>query len=97
MLIRMSKGISPFKPDKRHMHHYLYELTGSHRKATAILLVVNLLFVAISFWLSYLRVLELLIILIGLAGILTYIPYYLLKKRREKNIVGNNGFTADTE
>lgn len=97
MLIRMAKGISPFKPDKRHMHHYLYELTGSHRKATAILLVVNLLFIVLSFWLSYLRVLELLIILIGLAGILTYIPYYLLKKRREKNIVGNNGFAADTE
>ncbi|UBM62444.1 undecaprenyl/decaprenyl-phosphate alpha-N-acetylglucosaminyl 1-phosphate transferase [Candidatus Sulfidibacterium hydrothermale] len=84
MVIRMAKGISPFKPDKRHIHHYLYELTGSHRKATSILLLVNLFFIGISFWLSSLRVLELTVILVLIATFLTSIPYYLLKKRRNK-------------
>ena len=81
----MARGVSPFKPDKRHMHHYVLELTGSHRKATIILLVVNVFFIVISFLLRCMHVLELVSILFVLASILTFIPYTLLKNRREKN------------
>ena len=97
MLIRMARGLSPFKPDKRHVHHYLLELTGSHRKATTILLVVNVFFIVISFLLRSMRVLELMSILLVLASLLTFIPYMLLKNRRKKNIVSNNGFVADAD
>ncbi len=97
MAIRMGKGMSPFKPDKRHVHHYLLELNGSHRKATLILLSVNVLFIAISFICRNMPVLELLTILFFLALFLTFIPYYMLKARRKKNRVGNKGFVADTD
>ncbi len=97
MLIRMARGSSPFKPDKRHVHHYLLELTGSHRKATLILLTVNLFFIVLSFLLSGLSILELSLILFVLASFLTYIPYWMLKNRRRKNIIGNNGFVADAD
>jgi len=97
MVIRMARGLSPFKPDKRHMHHFLLELTGSHRKATATLLVVNVFFIAISFLLRNMRVLELMAVLFILASILTFIPYLLLKDRRKKKIISNNGFVADAD
>ena len=97
MAIRMARGLSPFKPDKRHVHHYLLELTGSHRKATTILLTVNVFFIVISFLLRNLRVLELMSILFVLASVLTFIPYTLLKNRRKKNIASNNGFVADAD
>jgi UDP-N-acetylmuramyl pentapeptide phosphotransferase/UDP-N-acetylglucosamine-1-phosphate transferase len=95
MIIRLARGLSPFKPDKRHIHHYLFELTGSHRKATSILLLGNLFFIVISFCLSFLRITELTIILLALASVLSYIPYYLLKKRRKKRPAGS--FVADTD
>ncbi len=97
MAIRMARGLSPFKPDKRHMHHFLLELTGSHRKATAILLIVNVCFIVISFLLRSVRVLELMSILFILASILTFIPYSLLKNRRKKKIVNGSGFVADAD
>jgi UDP-GlcNAc:undecaprenyl-phosphate GlcNAc-1-phosphate transferase len=97
MLIRMARGTSPFKPDKRHVHHYLLELTGSHRKATVILLVVNVLFIMISFLLRNMHVLGLLTVLLVLASVLTFIPYAMLKNRRKNQVVGNNGFVADAD
>ena len=95
MIIRMARGLSPFKPDKRHVHHYLLELTGSHRKSTIILLVVNVFFIVISFLLRNMRVLELMAILFILASVLTYISYSLLKNRRKKKAAGSDGFVAD--
>jgi len=95
MIIRMARGTSPFKPDKRHVHHYLFELTGSHRKTTLILLAVNVVFIGISFWLSFLRISELTIILFVLASLLTYIPFTMLKKRRKKKITSS--FVADAD
>ncbi len=95
ILLRMARGISPFKPDKRHVHHYLLEITGSHRKATLILLFVNLCFIVISFWLAYLRVSELIVILLVIASLLTYLAYALVKRYRKKNVAGS--FVADTD
>jgi len=95
MVIRMARGISPFKPDKRHVHHYLLELIGSHRKSTLILLFVNVIFIVVSFCFSYLRISVLTSILLLLASLLTYIPYYLLKRRRMKKTSG--GFVADAD
>ncbi len=88
MLVRMMKGVSPFKPDKRHLHHYLLDITGSHHKATLILLSFNLFFIILSFWFRNLSIGDHIIMLIMLAGILSFIPYYIVRKRHKKNIVG---------
>src|SRR6185312_1501939 len=34
---RVSRGQSPFAPDKRHLHHRLLELGHSHRRAVLLL------------------------------------------------------------
>ncbi len=88
MLVRMMKGSSPFKPDKRHIHHYLLELTGDHQKATAILLFFNVLFIALSFALRNLNIEAHITILILLAGFLSFIPYNVVRRRHKKNVVG---------
>ena len=98
MMIRIYKGRSPFKPDKRHVHHYLLELTGSHRKTTLIILSVNIFFIVLSFLLSGLRIISLAVIIFVIATLLTYIPYHLLKKRRQqRNSKREKAFTADTD
>ena len=62
--LRLSQGISPFKADKRHIHHMLLELGYSHPQAAFILLVINILFVGIVFILSNLNVVILIFILL---------------------------------
>lgn len=89
VIIRMMRGISPFKPDKRHLHHYLLELTGSHQKSTLIILGINVFFIVISFLLRNLNVNYHAIVILLLAGTLSFIPYYMVRQRRKKNIVGH--------
>ncbi|NJN42108.1 MAG: undecaprenyl/decaprenyl-phosphate alpha-N-acetylglucosaminyl 1-phosphate transferase [Flammeovirgaceae bacterium] len=48
IIVRLSKGHSPFRPDKSHMHHALMRLGFSHSKTALILGFVNLLFIAIA-------------------------------------------------
>lgn len=45
MFWRMLKGISPFKPDKTHLHHLFIDLGFSHIGATIIILLANCLVV----------------------------------------------------
>ena len=82
--IRIANGKSPFKADKRHVHHYLLELTGSHRKSTCILLSVNIIFIALAFFLKDLRITVLILMLFVLAGILSFIPFRLVQIKRKK-------------
>ena len=82
-IIRLYHGRSAFSADREHVHHYLVDLTGSHKKATFILLTANVVFIVISFLFSKLRIYQLTLILLGLAAIASYIPYYLLQKKRK--------------
>jgi len=81
---RMVKNKPPFSPDKTHIHHYLLELGFSHLQATLILTLTGLLFVGISVVFRNLTVFWLLFILAGIASILSFIPIFLVirKKRR---------------
>jgi len=83
-VIRIANGKSPFKADKRHVHHYLLELTGNHRKSTCILLATNILFIALAFLLRDLKIIVLILILFVLAAMLSFIPFKLVKIRRKK-------------
>lgn len=46
---RMMRGNSPFTADKTHIHHQMLAITGSHARATAVLLLFNMLFVIFAF------------------------------------------------
>ena len=83
-ILRVYHGRSPFHPDKEHVHHYMLELTGSHTKSSFIIILFNILFIFIAFWLSDLRIHQLFLILIGLAAIVSAIPYFLVKRKRKR-------------
>ncbi len=82
-IVRLMHGRSPFSADREHVHHYLVDLTGSHKKTTFIILSVNVVFIAIAILLSDLRIYQLTLILLGLATVVSFIPYYLIQKRKK--------------
>ena len=48
MLTRIKKGVSPFHPDKNHIHHLLLKTGLKHLQVTFVLLVVSLGFIALG-------------------------------------------------
>lgn len=81
-IVRLYHRRSPFSPDREHVHHYLVDLTGSHKKSTFIILAVNIVFIVVALLLSRLRIYQLTLILLGMAAITSYIPYHLIQKKR---------------
>jgi UDP-N-acetylmuramyl pentapeptide phosphotransferase/UDP-N-acetylglucosamine-1-phosphate transferase len=47
--VRISKGISPFKADKNHIHHKLLSMGFSHQKVCFILYGFTLMIIGITF------------------------------------------------
>lgn len=82
-ITRMMRGISPFKPDRRHIHHLLVDVGFNHMEATAILVFVNSCFILFVFSFHTLLNMHWIILIMGLvAGALTY---YLHKRLRALN------------
>jgi UDP-N-acetylmuramyl pentapeptide phosphotransferase/UDP-N-acetylglucosamine-1-phosphate transferase len=54
MMRRISRGNSPFRPDKTHIHHRLLAIGLSHTQTTFALLAVNLVFVASALYFHHL-------------------------------------------
>lgn len=48
MLTRIKKGVSPFHPDKNHIHHLLLKTGLKHRQVTYVLLLVTSGFIALG-------------------------------------------------
>ena len=80
---RILRGGSPFKPDRRHIHHLLVDFGLSHVHATLTLVFVNFLFIALAFSLHAVMDLHILLLLIlSLATLLTYILHRKVVKKR---------------
>lgn len=45
---RLMKGVSPFKADRTHLHHYLLDMGFTHSEAVTILVVANILIITVS-------------------------------------------------
>jgi UDP-N-acetylmuramyl pentapeptide phosphotransferase/UDP-N-acetylglucosamine-1-phosphate transferase len=82
-ITRMVKNKPPFSPDRTHIHHYLLDLGFSHRKATLILTLTGLFFIVLSILLKDLTVFWLLFILTCSASLLSFIPIYLVTKKKK--------------
>ena len=77
---RILHGRSPFSPDKTHIHHLLIDLGISHMNATAILLCVNVLFIAIAVLLDQLGTSVLFLLEIILMFLFTFILQRIAQK-----------------
>ena len=82
--LRIIKGRSPFSPDKTHIHHLLLELGMPHLMATSVLGIVNIVFIAFSFKFQWVGTLELGLLLLILATLLTGIVRLGLKLKNNK-------------
>lgn len=80
-MLRISVGISPFTPDKNHIHHRLIDLGFSHIQTVGILVLVNLIFIGSSVYLStILSANKLMLIIVAAALILSLILELVTKK-----------------
>jgi UDP-GlcNAc:undecaprenyl-phosphate/decaprenyl-phosphate GlcNAc-1-phosphate transferase len=84
LTLRIRDGQSPFKADKRHIHHLMLKLGFNHLNSTLIICAVNVGFIILSFALADLGKTFLLSLYLVLCLILVYIPVMILKKRTGK-------------
>jgi UDP-GlcNAc:undecaprenyl-phosphate/decaprenyl-phosphate GlcNAc-1-phosphate transferase len=52
--IRIIRGKSPFKADRRHIHHIMLDLGFTHLQSTLILIIINLAFIAFAYFFNFL-------------------------------------------
>ena len=82
---RILRGHSPFHPDRRHIHHLLIDSGLSHMQATSILIFVNVVFIIMAFRLHTIGSFNLLVLIFGLAMVLTYFLHiYSLRRKRNQ-------------
>jgi UDP-GlcNAc:undecaprenyl-phosphate GlcNAc-1-phosphate transferase len=94
-IIRLTKGVSPFAPDRNHLHHLLLNKGFSHTKVTLAILFSALCFTGFSFYLQGLdsNLLSAILILSFFTGVFT-IKYFLAPSRR-LHIVGDNDLASN--
>jgi UDP-GlcNAc:undecaprenyl-phosphate GlcNAc-1-phosphate transferase len=71
--IRIVRGGSPFKPDRRHIHHMLIDVGLSHFQATSMLVSINVVFLFIVFRFQSLGAFYLLVLIFSLAAGMTMV------------------------
>jgi UDP-GlcNAc:undecaprenyl-phosphate/decaprenyl-phosphate GlcNAc-1-phosphate transferase len=72
MLTRVKKRVSPFHPDKNHIHHLLLKTGLRHRQVTFVLLVVSLGFITLGIIGREWKIGVLILVAFSLASVLTY-------------------------
>lgn len=83
--LRIVRGSSPFKPDRRHIHHILIDSGISHRRSTFYILVLNLVAIGWAFLLRNQSILFLGLSLIGGSIVLIEGFRFYTRKRSKSN------------
>jgi hypothetical protein len=73
--IRANEGRSPFSPDRNHIHHRLLDLGLTHKQATALVFIGNVLIIELAFLLGDLYINVQLVICVIIGSILYLIPF----------------------
>ena len=100
---RLMRGVSPFKADRTHLHHYLLDLGFTHSMTVTILILSNVLIITVALILQdfnpNLGMLGIVVLSMGLYAVL----YFMRKKRMEsinllkeksKPAIGNSKVSA---
>lgn len=81
---RIMRGASPFRPDRRHIHHLLIDYGMSHMRATAVLTGANALFISFVFIMhDRVGMHTLLLILLTIASSATYWLHLSVLRKKE--------------
>jgi UDP-GlcNAc:undecaprenyl-phosphate GlcNAc-1-phosphate transferase len=77
-VLRVSKGHSPFRADRNHLHHLFLNLGLTHRTTSVILYSINIGYIGFAFLISHLLVVpHLLIIFFSGLVILNFLPAFI--------------------
>ena len=82
--LRIFQGRSPFAADRQHIHHRLLDLGYNHLQTTVILLSVNLFFIIMSIALHRIGNINLIIVQMSLALVLSFILMRVLRRKWRK-------------
>jgi UDP-GlcNAc:undecaprenyl-phosphate/decaprenyl-phosphate GlcNAc-1-phosphate transferase len=83
-VLRISKGKSPFKADKQHLHHRLLELGFTHLSSTLIMITVNICFIIFAFSFQLIGSVHLIFYMLGIAIILSTLLVNLAERQTRK-------------
>lgn len=81
MLTRIKNGVSPFQPDRNHIHHLLLKTGLKHGQVTIFLLIVSIAFIALGVLCRNWPMGMLTLTVLSIATTLTYILWRLVDKR----------------
>jgi len=81
MLTRIKKGVSPFHPDKNHIHHLLLKTGLKHRQVTFVLLIVSVCFIALGIIGRQWRIGVLILVAFSIACVLTLFLWRMVNKK----------------
>ena len=81
-ILSVLEGRSPFSPDRKHIHHIMIDMGLTHMQATGVLFAVNIMFIVLAIMLQNVGNLILLIILLGLAFIMTLGASKVVEKKK---------------
>ena len=80
MVVRLLNKRPIFEADNNHIHHMVLKVFGTHLKSTVVILTINVILIAITYFLRGLGSFLLIIILLGISLILTSTLKYYIKK-----------------
>ena len=80
-VVRLSHGRSILRGDNNHIHHSVLKVSGTHLKATVIMLTVNILLILFTYLARNLGNLILIIIMLAIASAISIaLHYFLIRK-----------------
>ncbi|MBN2765225.1 MAG: undecaprenyl/decaprenyl-phosphate alpha-N-acetylglucosaminyl 1-phosphate transferase [Paludibacteraceae bacterium] len=81
MLTRIKKGVSPFHPDRNHIHHLLLKTGLKHRQVTFVLMFISVIFIGLAVLARNWEIGFLVLIAFLLASVLTYILWRVVDRK----------------
>lgn len=83
--IRIANGTSPFRPDKKHLHHVMLRLGLNHKNATYSLVTLNAFVIGICCTLNFCNVnINFIILSMVASALITLSVLYFLTERKKK-------------
>ena len=84
--IRILNGKSPFYPDRLHIHHMLLDYGMTHMQATGVLVLANIGFIAFAVMFQGVGNLNLLLLILAVASLLSFVVHRNLKNKRSQKL-----------
>ena len=82
MLLRFTRGVSMFKPDRNHIHHILIDFGFSHRKASFCIGFINFIVASIMFYVTQQFTIVISLLILILMFFIAFTVLFLMNKNQ---------------